>query len=816
MTDIRHFNQISADDVAHVGGKGLSLGLMASAALPVPPGFCITTSAYREAGGSLRGPLCTAVLDAYRQLGGGPVAVRSSAIGEDGAVTSFAGQQETFLGITGDAALIGAVEKCWASLHTERARAYRTRQGVGDAGLAMAVVVQQLVPADVAGVLFTRDPQDPLGELMLVEASWGLGEAVVSGKVTPDAFQLSREDGSVAGRRLGPKEIRITAAGEEPVPAVDRKRFCLDDKQLKELATLGMQVEQYYGDTRDIEWAWHGDRFYLLQARPITATTALEREKFRLQEIEKLEALADKRGTIWSRFNLIEILPEPTPMTWSVVQVLLSGKGGTGMMYRDMGFTPSPVMDRQTVYDLIGGRPYCNLSREPLLQAAKPQLDYPFAKYKADPMKALSPEPDPATMTRGLGRIMRLPGFFYRQMRFASRIGKDSKTFAVLFRTKIAPKYLLEVDKADRENLSGYDLGALLQRFEQWVQRTLVEFARDSLKPTLFAQFEMQVIEQQLRKPLGAERARVAVAELCAGAHADPDADFARGIRGLASGEIRRDDFLKHFGHRGPHEMELAQPRWSEDSSTLDLQVKTSATPASGAVDALQERWKRIAAEAKLNQILAKWLGDHVDRLHLYLGLRETAKHYLMRGYAIIRQSLLQFDRHFGLNGGVFFLTPQELPLLVQKKDMQPLIDERRQARALALSLEVPAVVFSDDLAAIGRPVPPPTGADLLTGVPLSAGVCEGPALVLNEPVAADMPPGYILVCPSTDPAWVPLFVHAKGLVMESGGVLSHGAIVAREFGLPAVAGLPDVHRRIKTGQRLRVDGNHGTVAVID
>jgi pyruvate,water dikinase len=204
-----------------------------------------------------------------------------------------------------------------------------------------------------------------------------------------------------------------------------------------------------------------------------------------------------------------------------------------------------------------------------------------------------------------------------------------------------------------------------------------------------------------------------------------------------------------------------------------------------------------------------------VQAMHVHLGLRETAKHFLMRGYAQIRRALVELDRRHRLQGGIFYLTPEELPRLTAGEDLSELIAGRKRRRAAALSLEAPAVLFSDDLEALGRPVII-EGADELHGSPLSAGVAEGPALVLERPHTDDIPgEPYILVCPSTDPAWVPLFVRAKGLVMETGGVLSHGAIVAREFGLPAVAGLPGVVKRLRTGRRLRVDGGRGVVAVL-
>ncbi len=229
---------------------------------------------------------------------------------------------------------------------------------------------------------------------------------------------------------------------------------------------------------------------------------------------------------------------------------------------------------------------------------------------------------------------------------------------------------------------------------------------------------------------------------------------------------------------------------------------------------------QQIAAEAKLSFRQRAALEAELETLHTYLGLRETAKHYLMQGYALIRRLLVELDRRYQLEGGIFFLTPEDLPRLVKPPaphvdpEIISLIEQRRRRRALALSLPVPQVLFSDDLEAIGRHVEV-AAAEVLQGVPLSAGVAEGIALVLDQPTANLPAEPFILVCPSTDPAWVPLFVRAQALVMETGGVLSHGAIVAREFGLPAVAGLPDVQRRLRTGQRLRVDGATGQVNVL-
>jgi phosphohistidine swiveling domain-containing protein len=821
MPDILFFDVISDADAGHVGGKGFSLGKTAAAGLPVPPGFVVTTQAFRrlrERGIRSDAGFTRLLFDSYRTLGGGPVAVRSSATAEDAADTSFAGQQETILGVEGEDALVHAVERCWRSLFTERAAAYRAKQGVAAADLAMAVVVQQLVPAEAAGVLFTRDPMDPDGRTMLAEASWGLGEAVVSGRVQPDRFKLDRETGRVLEKHLGLKSVRITKSGEEHVPAAEQQRFCLSDSALSQLADLGRKVEDFYRDPRDVEWAVADGKFYLLQARPITVAGAAEREEVRRSVISEVRGKASPRGTVWVRYNLSEVLPEPTPMTWSVVRRLLAADGGFGAMNRELGANPDPSLGSLSAFDLVAGRPMMNLSRLPRMQFARPPFEYPLGLYKADPRKALDPKPalNPLAGRGCLFGGFALPGTIWKMFRMMNRTRKQAEGFADRFNKDIAPPFVAAAKAALAQDWSKLDPPALVREFEAWTRRTLVEFARDSLKPTVFADLAWNSLTEMLKPALGEEGARAAVGELALGARPVEGEDFASAIQAFAAGRLSRDEFVEHFGHRGTNEMELSQPRWGEDPAAVERLRLTPHGPGRFDEPAHAEVVTRVVGDAKLSGRAHNEFVAQVDRLRTYIGLREAGKHYLLLGYAVIRRALVELDRRFGLHGGIFFLTPANLPELIAGADLSGPIAAARKRRQTELSLEVPPVLFSDDLDAIGRPLPEPEGGDRLEGVALSAGVCEGPALVLLEPTAA--PPGeggYILVCPTTDPAWVPLFVRAKGLVMETGGVLSHGAIVAREFGLPAVARLPDVTQRLKTGQMLRVDGGRGTVTVL-
>jgi pyruvate,water dikinase len=816
IMDIVHFSEIQADQEALVGGKGLSLGLMTQAGLPVPAGFVVTTQAYRNSPQLMMKPsLEKVIIEAYQKLGGGAVAVRSSATGEDGAETSFAGQQETILGVEGEADLLSAISRCWKSLGSERAKAYRQRQGIADESVSMAVVVQKLIDAEVAGVMFTTDPLDATGQAMRIEASWGLGETVVSGRVTPDRFQIHRETLAILSQQIARKEILRTRQEEKPVPPELQNTLCLSEAQVKVIAELGLKVQNFYQAPRDIEWGWAEGQCWLLQARPITTTSASEREQIRTTLINRLKQIADGKLVCWAKCNLIEILAEPTPLTWSLVsELLLSAGGGTGKMYRDVGYIPDPRLQEQSAYDLIGGRPYMNLEREPRLQSAKPLFGYPIEKYKAEPNRALNPEVDTSRPLSGAWGWFRLPSFLLGQAKIAKRIGNLSKTFAEEFRERILPQFVQQVESALAQNYSAMPLKELVSLFHQWSQKVLVDFAGESLKPTLLAQYSWKVLEAQLNRSVGAEKSMALLAQFSQGAKPPSDADLALGLRKLFSGQMTETEFLKHFGHRAANEMELSSPRWNEDPSQLRRLIQPQNPTEETSVDP-QTRWQELAQEAQIPSYLMTPLGKHALQLHTMISLREFGKHILMKGYALLRRMALAIDHAAQLNGGVFFLSRQELTRL-ENENLGGLISQRKSQRLIELSLEIPAVIFSDALEVIGQSQPVPLGAESLTGIPLSAGVAEGPALVLTEPkTQIEIEPGYILVCPSTDPAWVPLFLHAKGLVMDNGGTLSHGAIVAREFHLPAVAGLPDFHKKIQTGQRLRIDGGRGLVAVL-
>lgn len=736
--------------------------------------------------------------------------------------------------------LCAAVNAVFESWMNERAITYRKHHKISGL-LGTAVNVQMMCPSEVSGVMFTGNPVDPRSEQMIVEASYGLGEAVVLGKVTPDRFVLDKRTCELLERHISRKEKKVaTLAADGRAPAGGIDDASLSEEQVLELGRLGLRVEAYYKHPCDLEWALSSGQFFLLQSRAIrykgaAAIDPAERERLKRAEIERLAKLAAPEGTVWSRFNLSEILPEPTPMTWSIVRSFMSGRGGYGEMYRDLGFDPDPELNDECAFDLVAGRVYCNLSREPRLQYGKMPFEHNIAKLKAEPAKAIYPVAEFNPRRTSIGFWMKFPWYSLKQWWGESKRLGELRSFAPRYEEKIAPTFIAEVARAQAEDWRQLSNRELLNKLESWRQKTLVEFTRESLKPTALAAIQMAKIEAAFARrfqppgvkpkpgePSAADRARTAMQKLTMGVRPPAAADLALGIETLTSGKASREDFVRAFGHRGNREMELAQPRWGESPHELDELESGGLHSGHVKASSFAEEFQQIAKDLRLAPFQIPFVEREIRSLHRLLGLREAAKHDMLRGYFLIRRALVLLGERYGLGDGIFYLTIEELPALIAKSEGDPslaatrtLIDERRKERDILLSLSVPQVLFSDDLDAIDRPIVVDAKMEM-KGTPLSAGQGEAVAWVLDNVEGAAAPgDDYILVCPSTDPSWVPLFGKAKGLVMETGGVLSHGAIVAREFGLPAVAGIPDVHRKLRTGQRLFVDGSSGVVKIL-
>jgi len=700
---------------ARAGGKAQGLARLIAAGIRVPEGFCTFSECSDQE-----------LLQAWRQLKALRVAVRSSSLLEDSLNQSFAGQFETVLGVQEEKQLVQAVRRIQGSL-------------------TGSVIVQSMVDAQVAGVVFTRDPVS-LNSCLRIEAAPGLGEAVVSGKARPSAWRLTLE-GQIT-HLDGPQ--------------------CLAEEQLLELLETTRRVQQSLEGELDLEFAYDSlGTLWILQARPITASHAL-RQQLRQQEIERARSLAEPGGTAWSRANVGETLPHPLPMTWSIVQHMTSLQGAYGRLYRDLGYDPDPSLEEIGVTDLLCGRPYQNLSRN----ARMFFRDLPFVcdlqaiRQAQDRSTQIPPKLDLSRARPGFW--LSLPRAILKTMRAMVVLAREKRKFARRLTQQIAPALLARLESWRAQDLSELSLAELKQRLQEVIQVVAVDFAGESLKASAFAFLELS---QHQGKPMPKIRPLA-------------EADQAQWLRRAATGEIAFEQLLDAIGHRGPAEMELAEPRWIEVPERLRAQLKF-ITPGGCQ-----------PGEKGPEGTLAHWMS-----------LRETARHWLMLGWAELRRTLLALDRELGLEGDIFWLHRQE----IDNPD-RSLIAQRKLHHRILKSLPCPTTLFSDDLEALGRATPVKDPGNSLQGTSLSWGSAQGPALVVQQ--VGEIPAqarDYVLVCPSTDPGYTLAMTRAVALVVETGGVLSHGAIVARELGLPAVSNIA-IHE-IQNGETVRVDGESGLVS---
>ncbi|MDQ1530921.1 MAG: rifampicin phosphotransferase, partial [Microbacteriaceae bacterium] len=807
VLDLAH---LSADQIGAVGGKAANLGELIRAGFDVPPGFCITTEAYRlavrgtavEAGtstdaGAARAavlaapvpePVADAVRDAYARLesgGAGPVAVRSSATAEDLPGASFAGQQDTYLNVAGIDDVLDAVHRCWASLWTDRAVAYRAAQGIDGSAVALAVVVQRMVDAQSAGVLFTADPVTGRRRQAVLDAARGLGDAVVSGAVDPDHFVVDTRTGRILDRRRGG-------------PA-DERAASLTDAQVRALASLGDRVETAFGSPQDIEWAFDADgHAWLTQSRPITTLYPVP--------VRSAPLPADDTR-VYFCISLAQGLHRPiTPMGIAAFRVIGSG-------FLDLiGRRPERIVDGPSGFAVGGDRIF--LDATPIVRSAVGREIMPRA---LDVMEARS-----AVVLRRLFADQRFsvrPGSRRRFLRPALRLAARIRLPFLVGRALISPaavqrrmRRLAEEVRA-RDVPAGGDIPARVDGVVDLLFRTMplaprslpgaaVGFAMLGLAGRLLrgstAPDDLQTVVRSapdnVTTEMDLELWRVAL-------RARDDADAASALATRAARELADDyragilpavlqrgmtEFLGRYGHRGVAEIDLGMPRWSEDpahlfgvlSGYLRLDPH-AATPeqhfADGARDAttmIRTLTRRARRRGRLRAAAVRFC---LRRARALVGVREMPKFLMITAMARARTTMLQIGGELADRGriaepeDVFFLDFEETKRAAAGDDLRTRVSERRDGYDAELRRRhVPRVLLSDgtelEAVASGSATTQP-GA--LRGTPASAGTVTAPARVILDPVGARLEPGEILVAPSTDPGWTPLFLTAGGLVME-------------------------------------------------
>jgi phosphohistidine swiveling domain-containing protein len=814
---------IECRETAIVGGKAANLGRLARAGFPVPEGFVVTTRAYLfaklnslsdDVPAEMPPDVAEEIRNSYMAMGGGRVAVRSSATAEDTGAASMAGQYETFLDIEGETPLLEAVLRCWASIDAPRIRAYLQEHNIDHSCVAMAVVVQRLIPAEVAGVLFTSNPQNTRRREMLVEASWGLGEAVVSGRVQPDVLRVEQDTGRVISATIADKRVRFTPGtrGEQPVEESYRRKSCLCGRDVHRLWELGMRAAEHFGTPQDIEWAIHAEQVYLLQSRPITTLQDAEAYEDLLRSTRQTlrQETASGRGP-WALHNLAETLPQPTPLTWSVIERFMSGGGGYGQMYRQAGFEPSPDVCRDGFLKLIAGRIYMDAGLAPEMFFA----DFPFVYDAQELKRAPDASQMPPTVPRGSFSARVKAGRLLQGVN--ENLHELSRDYDRRLRDSVFPEIERYVAQAKQVDLQALDVERLIELWQEREKQVLDVFAPQTLMPSLIGAMALGELRTFLAENFWDEEPDALAQMISSGGPPDRTVLADSELFEVARGTRSLDAWLDAHGHRAAGEFELAARRWREQRSQA---AEMAAMLASGANPIERHRHNSEAVKNKITELrsrLSRPLRREFDRrielVRRYVVFREDGKDYLMLGYDLLRDLALEAGRRLDIKEDVFFLTREDV-FDCLRVGFAPyhLIERRKIARRADTRLNLPRVIDEKVTDTLGDHSEKLPVSGRQKAYPLSAGEASGPARIVVSPTQNhDLGRGYVLICTSTDPSWTPLFVNAAGLVLECGGALSHGAVVAREMGLPAVV-LPDATTLFHDGVEICVDGNQGWV----
>jgi rifampicin phosphotransferase len=861
------FQEIDQTQIAVVGGKGANLGeLSRIEGLRVPAGYCVTTAAFqrivaeapsiderierlsrlkpddREAiralsaeirrtieGIAIPDDLAVAIVNPLARLGEhAAYAVRSSATAEDLPSASFAGQQDTYLNVVGPAAILQHVSRCWASLFTERAVTYRLRNGLDERKVHMAVVVQQMVFPQAAGILFTADPVTGNRRVASVEASFGLGEALVSGLVNADVYKV--RDREVVARTIGTKQLAIEAlpAGgthQKPVEPERRQQLALTDAQVVRLAQLGRRIEAHFGRPQDIEWCLVDDDFQIVQSRPITTLFPIpeagDGENHVYVSVGHQQMMTDPMKPLglsfWQLTTRAPMVEAGGRLFVDVSQGLASPAGRAtflGMLERSdplIGDALQSILDRG---DFIHQRPDEGTGGAPTGR-------FPFGG-------APSPiETDPAIPAGLIARDRASTAAAKRDIQSLS----GSALLDFILEDLQELKRILFEPQSHQAIMAGMEaMWWLNDHIWEWLGE---KNAADTLT---------QSVPNNVTSEMGLALLDVADAirpypEVVAFLQHVEGEGFLDELPRLAGGQEARDAiraFLDTYGMRCAGEIDITRPRWSERPTTLMPMILSNIRnfePGAGArrfEEGRQEAQKK--AQEVLERLRALPDGERkadeakrmIDRVRTFAGYREYPKYGWVSRYFVYKQALLDeaerlVEAHVLCEQeDMFYLTFQELQDAVRTNRVDNgLIRQRKDAFKSYQALTPPRVLTSEGEAVTGAYRRDDVPAGALVGLPVSAGTIEGRARVILDMAEANLEPGDILVTAFTDPSWTPLFVAVKGLVTEVGGLMTHGAVIAREYGLPAVVGVEHATRLIQDGQRIRVHGTEGYVEIL-
>ena len=834
------FDEIDRSQVALAGGKGASLGELSHIdGIDVPPGFCVTTHAFqrimedaasidglldqlslvkagdRDSIGSISSQLREivndtavpddverAIIDAVTQFGEQVAyAVRSSATAEDLPTASFAGQQDTFLNIEGRSGIVRHVRMCWASLFSERAVTYRIQNGFDHRRVRMAVVVQRMVNAKAAGILFTADPLTGNRNITSIDATLGLGEALVSGLVTPDVFKI--RDGSI---------IAKTVSAE---PA-------LTDSQAVQLEQVGRRIEAHFGTPQDIEWCLEDDRFYVVQSRPITT-------------LFPIPAVNDDGNHVYVSVGHQQMMTDPMkPLGlsfWQMTTPRPMAEAGGRLFVDVTGILASPA-SRTSLLSTF------NKSDPRITDALQTVLDRgDFIRELPDSGPAWTPpgsgasapvETDPAVVAGLMARTQESIATARREIQDKS--GPELFDFIV---GDIAEMRRVQFDpQSIQVIMAGMEAAWWLnENLETWLgEKNVSDILTQSVPNNVTSDMGLALLD--VADAIRPHRDAIEFLE-----HADDD-DFLNELPAINGGSEARDaigEWLSKYGMRGPGEIDITRPRWRDHPSMLLPLILGNIRNFDPGAGRRRFEEGRLEALNKEEEVLARLRempeGEQkaqdtkrmIDRVRTFAGYREYPKYGMISRYYVYKEALMKEADRLVQAGviderdDIFYLRFDELRAVASTMTADAeLIRERTEAFNSYQKLAPPRVLTSEGEMLNGEYRRGDVPGNALAGLPVSGGTVEGRARVVLDMENASLEPGDILVTAYTDPSWTPLFVAITGLVTEVGGLMTHGAVIAREYGLPAVVGVENATRLIQDGQRIRVHGTAGYVEIID
>lgn len=846
----------SQADLEMVGGKGMSLAKMLNAGLPVPSGYHVTTHAYRHfvaenklqqriqetikdvnpldtqaldavsqtigqffARSTMPVEIATAISTAYAGLNNAPVAVRSSATAEDLPDASFAGQQDTYLNICGDQAVLEAVKKCWASLWTARAIAYRIKNNINQDVVALAVVVQELVFADAAGILFTANPLNGKRDELVINAAWGLGEAVVSGAVTPDTVTVNKDTGRIVRREIADKQVMTVrtehGTSEVPVPDAQKKKAVLSSAKTAELTRLGVKIEQFYARPMDVEWVLAANRFAIVQARPIT--------------VLPVEWKAPVPGVIYARGSLAEHTPNPVTPLFATLGLELANAATLQMWTRLLDKKAKNLMPVGGMYQTLNGYVYGGVRMSvkdifaimkmsfsqigPVIhgsverwQAARQKLAAVVETWQEKSVETLSP----SELLQGVRAVFGAACLYFTDIQTTLPAASSSeilftRLYNSLIRRKQDPEatvFLLGFETvALRAEKSLFDISSWLK-----VNPALAEYVANTATAALVVDLQRQSVPES-----GA-------------------------VEQWVEWRLRFQRHLEAFGST-TYEFDFSNPTPLETPGPMLDSIKgflsgRAQNPTERQRELIEKREQ--ATQAVLRRVPWPHKGWFVKLLRWAQEtgpMREDSIFDMGMGHPMVRRMLGELGRRF-VNGGaiekaddIYWLEQGEVEELIAALEagkaipfLAGRVPERKALWQASLKMTPPVMLPEKSgwsRMIHGGEAERKDGKTVLKGVGTSSGRVTAPACVLYGPEDfAKIRPGDVLVAVTTTPAWTPLFVMASAVVTDIGGPLSHSSIVAREYGIPAVMAARSATRLIQTGQAITVDGSAGTVTI--